>query len=271
MKALQQDRRAPAVWKEGQVLAAIEKLSGGKTNHSSRFALTADEEIGVCKWIVAENFVLNPQNRNDLRKHIVSVLLYRQRQLKKGRCKTPLNRSALKIISCSDKSLPTGQTIAAFYKRHHDLIKETTLEEKDVGRTAVMQAAPLRADFKKLVTGLVAGGLLKADGSQKWVHTAGEFGDDNGTRTSGWLARSKLFQLDEKGQWICYDRTTCRLSKVKYGVSSHGGRAIKSLIESRELFTYVRALIVPYFDTGLHVPHLSPALSLHTLPACTHC
>lgn len=234
------------VWTEELVKAAIFKKNGGSDgSHTVRFMMTLSEELAFADHTAA---LLEPPTRNQQRLHIKQVLQYRLRQVNAGRNYQRLNKAALAVVNNLGVALPSDTWFAGFYTRHSDILVEVGAEDVKVDRYAAMQEAPIIRDFEDMEKCFVARGMLKADGSKEWKHTPGEFGDDNGTRTPGWISRCKTIQVDETGMFMFYNRQTGKLKRIRRAVAKEKGRAIIAANENRAHWTYV-----PWSDANGHV------------------
>lgn len=202
-------------------------------------------------------------SRNELRKVILRQLRYRNKCNGDSRYITvPLSGAAQEILTqrgTGKLTLPSDPWFNRFFKRHASVIGETVKKTKDVARTAAIKKEDLKDDL--IVLGRqccepdIAIMTETSDGVFNYLESDN---DAKIGRTPGYCARSRLIQVDEKGQvvhlsdylallspyvfvlpqFIWYDHKAGHF-KFKRVAVAKGHKAFVPIVENREMFTYV--------------------------------
>ena len=215
----------------------IKEMVYSQKSHESLFTLTPNEIAGLCRTIKEYGTANDPLNRKRLRAFVRQQLLLRQRQLKDPNRKVAkLTVHAIKIIQQTpgSETLPTAAWWSGFEEANKDKIHAGQRAVKSIARIATYSAIVLKEDFDLMAEQLHKAKLI--DENNNWIAT--ERDKSNITRINGNDVRSKLFQVDEKGNFIHYDTEKGKVKQTKY----YAGKScpiIASALENRECFSYV--------------------------------
>ena len=231
-------------WTEATVGTAL--FPAGRQQESNHL-LTVKEEQSLVDLIYAQAASSPPiyMSREKQRRAIRTTLAERRRRNKdaQGRYTVrPLSAAAQKVVDQPTNGgklkFPTNPWFVDFDKRHKGPggVWGKTRVTKDVKRMRSTDRLTLEADIEELVGDAVDLKITDEDG--RWIEHPGADNDDKVGRGAGYCSKARTIQVDEKGEFIYYDRDKGGAARCKYS-APHGCQPLKAAQENRECFTYV--------------------------------
>ena len=190
------------------------------------YLLTAREEQSLSELIRARGATSPPTHmgREQQRRAIRSTLLERQRRNKDSRYTArPLSPAAQKVVDQASNGgllqFPTNMWFRGFQRRFKGIIWEKVKVTKCVKRMRSVDPGALHAEIDELVGDAVTLNITDEDG--RWIEYPGEANDDGVGPGPGYCYKARTIQVDEKGEFIYYDRDKGGAARCKYA-AAHG-------------------------------------------------